>query len=373
MSFTAKVLKNDEKAIYNLRSLYKEYGYSLYKVGKFEEYDLYASNRSFLVSGNILSFTDTDGKLLALKPDVTLSIVKNISDGDMRTHKFCYNENVYRTSANSNGFKEIMQTGLECIGDIDLYSECEVITLAIKSLNEISEDSLLDISHMGFIDGLLTEARIDESKRSELLSAIESKNTHALEALCDGIDDDMKQRLSKLASIYMPINEALSTLETMVIGEKMRAAYENLCGIGKMLKASGLDSKIFVDFSVVNDVSYYDGVCFKGFVNGLPDSVLSGGRYDGLLARLGKKQGAIGFAVYLDCLERLDSGEDKYDVDTLIVYGKDVDVAEIAKARAEFSKNGESVLVCSAPDKELRYKRLVKITDGGIETIETND
>jgi ATP phosphoribosyltransferase regulatory subunit len=75
------VLERDESAVFALRSLYSSYGYSQYKMGKFEEYDLYAHNKSFLVSERILSFTDTDGRLMALKPDVTLSIVKNVDDG----------------------------------------------------------------------------------------------------------------------------------------------------------------------------------------------------------------------------------------------------------------------------------------------------
>lgn len=41
-------------------------------MSKFEEYDFYAENRSFLHSEAILTFTGLDGKLLALKPDVTL-------------------------------------------------------------------------------------------------------------------------------------------------------------------------------------------------------------------------------------------------------------------------------------------------------------
>ena len=118
MNYFSNVLKSDEKAIYSLRALYREYGYSLYKVSKFEEYDLYAHNKSFLVSSNILTFTDTNGKLLALKPDVTLSIVKNISNGDTVTHKLCYNENVYRTSSDSDGFREIMQTGCRLVAQL---------------------------------------------------------------------------------------------------------------------------------------------------------------------------------------------------------------------------------------------------------------
>ena len=76
-----KSLKKDEQAVLLLRKLYQSYGYQPYKMSRFEEYDLYAKNKSFLVSENILTFTDTNGKLMALKPDVTLSIIKNIPDG----------------------------------------------------------------------------------------------------------------------------------------------------------------------------------------------------------------------------------------------------------------------------------------------------
>ena len=61
------------------------------------------------------------GKLLALKPDVTLSIIKNGEDRPGEKQKVCYNENVYRISDRTRQYKEIMQAGLECIGDIDLY------------------------------------------------------------------------------------------------------------------------------------------------------------------------------------------------------------------------------------------------------------
>ena len=114
------VVKNDERAIFNLRSLYEEYGYSRYKMSKFEEYDLYVRNKDFLVSDNIITFTDTDGKLMALKPDVTLSIIKNSLD-TTSVSKVYYNENVYRVSKGTHSFKEIMQVGLECIGNIDEY------------------------------------------------------------------------------------------------------------------------------------------------------------------------------------------------------------------------------------------------------------
>ncbi len=70
-------LKPDEKATLELRGLFEKFGYQKYKMGKFEEYSLYATNRDFLTGDKVLTFTDLDGRLLAMKPDVTLSVINN--------------------------------------------------------------------------------------------------------------------------------------------------------------------------------------------------------------------------------------------------------------------------------------------------------
>ena len=113
------VLENGEKLIFALRQLYAQQGYKRYQMSKFEEYDLYARNKDFLVSDNVITFTDTTGKLLALKPDVTLSIIKGDKDNPETTKKVFYNENVYRVSKGSGSFQETMQTGVECFGNVE--------------------------------------------------------------------------------------------------------------------------------------------------------------------------------------------------------------------------------------------------------------
>lgn len=90
-----RYIKNDEEAILKFKNLYKKFGYRQYKMNKFEEYDLYAENKNFLLNSNIITFTDLNGKLMALKPDVTLSIAKNVKETE-GTQKLYYNENVYR-------------------------------------------------------------------------------------------------------------------------------------------------------------------------------------------------------------------------------------------------------------------------------------
>ena len=315
MSFDAKILNNCEKAIFELRSLYKSYGYEQYKVNKFEEYDLYMKNKSFLVSENVLTFTDTNGKLMALKPDVTLSIIKNIKESEA-LKKVYYNEIVYRPNG-ENGFYEINQTGLECIGDIDTTAVCEVITLAIKSLQNISESYLLNISHNGFIAGLLSETNTDEQTKLNLLKAVSQKNTSVVKTLCENADISSKisDALCDLSLIYEPFQTASEKLKSLILNEQMQLAFNEIEKINSVLSENKLDEKVMIDFSIENDMNYYNGIIFNGFVGELSQSILAGGRYDNLVQKMGKKKGAIGFAVYLDLLERIDensSNDDEY-------------------------------------------------------------
>ena len=156
------ILPKEETAVLAMRSLYESFGYTKYKMSKFEDYDLYRDNKQFLPKGEIITFSGRDGRLLALKPDVTLSIVKNSRDDLSTVQKLYYNENVYRGMDGEH--REIMQVGLECIGEIDLYSTCEVIRLAKKSLQIICENSILDISHGAFVNGLLDAAGLPECR-----------------------------------------------------------------------------------------------------------------------------------------------------------------------------------------------------------------
>ncbi len=375
MKFSENVLKNDERALFALRDLYQCYGYSRFKVSKFEEYDLYARNKNFLVSENILTFTDTNGKLMALKPDVTLSIVKNIGAEDGATHKLYYNENVYRTSGGRDGFGEIMQAGLECIGDIGIYDTGEVLTLAQKSLALISEDYILDLSHMGFVTGLLENAGIDAEGTEVLLDLIANKNLPAIKAYCKqyAVDAEVTDAVCAITSLYEPIDAALKQIAHIVRGDKMQDAYNQLIAVAAQMRAHGSLERVYLDFSIVNDMSYYNGIIFRGFINGIPDGVLSGGRYDSLLQKMGKRGGAIGFAVYLDLLERLNVKTEKFDVDALVLCDEDTDKNALALWAEDMRRNGKSVLVQSRLPDDVTYRQLLRFGKGGVEALETND
>lgn len=366
--FDADLLKNDEKAIFSLRALYAGYGYKPYKMSKFEEYSLYSRNMDFLVSQNIITFNDTDGRLLALKPDVTLSIIKNSKDEPGCVQKVYYNENVYRVSPGTHTFREIMQTGLECIGDLDIYNIIEVIELAAKSLAVISTEFVLDISHMGILSAVIDDCTDDAELKQQLAALLSQKNSHDIRSLCreHGIAEDRCEKLCRLMSIYGEMGSVIERLADICSDGKAKAPFEELKLIYSFLCGTELAKNIHFDFSTANDMNYYNGIVFKGFIQNIPDSVLSGGRYDTLLRKMGRKAGAVGFAVYLDVLEQLSTAQSDFDVDVLILYNEATDTQTLINNVNELASSGASVTTQKAVPEKLRFKQMIDLREKGV-------
>ena len=364
------LLKNEESAVFELRKLYSSFGYQQFKMSKFEEYDLYVRNKSFLVSDHIITFTDTNGKLMALKPDVTLSIVKNSKVTPGCVQKVYYNENVYRVSGSSHSYKEIMQVGLECLGDIDDYAISEVVMLAAESLARISPDFVLDISHLGLLSAAIDATGISNSARQELLRCVGEKNLHGVEEICrtESIAEEALIPLKALMSSYGDPKTVLEKLDALLTAESFRESLAQLRSILAVVPSE----KIRIDFSVINDMNYYNGIVLKGFISGIPQSILSGGQYDLMMKRSGRSAGAIGFAIYLDLLEDLTSQRVEFDIDTVLLYDGDTDLGLLSKTVRELTAKGLSVTAQKAVPEKLKYRQLLKLKESEVETLETN-
>lgn len=359
------ILKREEKAVFALRSLYRRYGYLPYKISKFEEYEYYIRNKDFLVSDRIITFNDTSGRLMALKPDVTLSIIKHCDDQPGCKKKVYYNESIYRASGTNHQFKEMMQTGLECVGDIDLYDIFEAVSLAARSLGLIGGEFVLQISHLGVLSAVLDAVCPDAEFRHRAASCIAGKNGHDLARLCGefGIDAAETERLSRFVSVYGERNQVLDTLETLC-GEVARDPLDELRLLSELLDDSPCSDRIVFDFSVVNNMNYYSGIVFRGYLSGVCDGILAGGQYDRLMEKMGRNAGAIGFALYLDLLEQLPSERSGYDVDVLLLYDPDTDPRMLAQKIRLLTAEGKTVSAQKVVPPKLRHRECVDLRKG---------
>ena len=236
MNIPDDILTPAEAFALRLRELFARRGYTRYEMNKFEEYDLYANNRKFF-GGDIITFTGAGGRLMALRPDVTLSVVKNVVPEDgKRFARVYYHESVYRRAGLSREFRELKQCGVECIGGVGEAETANLLALAWESLTLFGGRCVLDVSHAG-----------SAKKRDE--------------------------------------------------SDRIIARFKELCP----------EADIRVDLDVPQDSDYYNGIIFKGYVEGYPSEVLSGGRYDKLMKKFGKPYTAAGFAVYADMYRGGDS------------------------------------------------------------------
>ena len=360
-------LTEKEQYIYTLRELYSKFGYIPYRMGKFEEYDLYSRNKDFLISDSVITFTDTNGKLMALKPDVTLSIIKNNRALCGRTEKLFYNENVYRVAKGTNTFKEIMQAGVECIGDIDSYSIGECLYLAAESLECYRPDEafLLNVSSLDILMLMVENITEDRGIQNEIIRCVSEKNTHEILSICkeNEIDPALYEPLMKLLSLYGKAQTVLPEIKNLCenIGEEEKA--DELSRAISVFEGSQLYENINIDFSVVSDHNYYNGVIFKGYVPNVPGAVLSGGQYDKLMRKMHRKSRAVGFAVYLDMLDFTEGSS--YDVDILLIYEKETKPCVLKKAIQKLSADGSTVRALRRDDEKLKYKKLLRLYPSG--------
>lgn len=359
-------LKPEEQATLTLRGLYEQFGYKKYKMSKFEEYSLYAANKDFLAGDKVIAFTDLDGRLLALKPDVTLSIIKNTNATEAESEKLYYIENVYRESRESNNFKEIPQMGLEYIGHQDNYSITEVLALACRTLRTVNSEYILEVSHMSFATELLHSMNVSDDVYFHLLKLVRNKNKDGIRKIASGAGLDKKQAESMcmLTDLYGSFSRTIKKAEKLCVNDEMEDALRQLEDIYQGLKATGDDRNVQMDLSMVNDIDYYNGIIFRGYFRKLARNVLAGGQYDRAMMMFGKNTGALGFALYLNEISMLDTNKAEYDVDAAIEYDSSNTAAQIAKAVECLQSKGLSVRAESKIADGLRYRQLYSLKEG---------
>ena len=112
-------------------------------------------------------------------------------------------------------------------------------------------------------------------------------------------------------------------------------------------------------------MNYYNSLVFRGYIEGIPTGVLSGGQYNKLMSKMGKKSKAVGFAVYLDLLERLNNQENEFDADVVVLYDNKTPPAQIFACVQEYVKSGKTVLALKNLPQNIRYMEKTDLTKGG--------
>ena len=328
----------------NLRKLYDSYGYKKISLPNFEEYDLYNENKDFIL-GNILTIMNPSGNLLALRPDITLSVAKKISkEKTLKYDKVYYQENIYTTSKYI-GYSEKEQLGVELIGKETLFLNFEIVSLALKSLEIMSKKNMLVLSHAGFISSIFENLELEYEIKEKIFEYINNKNVHEIKIILKNnknISDELKNLIYELPNLSGNIEEIEKKLSKYELNPKIIKILSGLKDLYNLIIKFHSRKKIIFDFSIIKNLKYYNGIIMQGFIDKIPNAVLSGGRYDKLFEKFGVDTGAIGFAVVTDNLNEFYKNENQKDFDILLLYDES-DFGKLAEIVDKLVKDGNRV------------------------------
>lgn len=321
-----------------LSGIFKSKGYCEIVTPGLEFFDVFNLNSRYFPQESMYKLSDNKGRLLVVRPDSTMPIARvaatRLRDAKLPLRLY-YRQNVYRNKPVMRGRSdEIHQMGIELIGSDSKRADLEVISSAIEVLASFeNEDFRFELGDIGFFRELVNKLDADTIAKEEIRSLIEVKNYPALNDLLDSIgNNEITNALKQLPRLFGG-EEVFDKAAELYDDEKIRGVISELRGLYNSLIELGYGGKITIDLGIVNKLDYYTGVVMKGYLRGYGDAVLSGGRYNKLLAEFGYDVPATGFAVNVDAAAKVMKQSHIYSapVPDVIVYGSDGFVMEAIK------------------------------------------
>jgi len=291
-----------------LHSLIASYGYEDIQTPTFEYFDVFSKEIGTTPSKELYKFFDKEGNTLVLRPDFTPSIARCAAKYFMeetRPIRFSYKGNTFTNTSNLQGkLKEVTQMGVELIGDPSVEADGEMIALVVESLKAAGvKEFQVSIGQVEYFKGLCQEAGLDEETEMDLRACISGKNFFAAQELLKerNVADPYREVLLKVADLFNSMN-SLEDAKKLVHNDRSLAAIERLEKLDAVLKLYGVEEHVSYDLGMLSKYNYYTGVIFKAYTYGVGNAIITGGRYNTLLARFGKDAPAVGFAIVIDDL-----------------------------------------------------------------------
>ncbi|WP_101909582.1 ATP phosphoribosyltransferase regulatory subunit [Marasmitruncus massiliensis] len=345
-----------DEAVFRLTAMFRSRGYRQVMTPAIEFYDVFGSSGTYFPQENMYKLTDNRGRLMVMRPDCTIPIARlaatRLTAMPMPLRLY-YSQNVYRMGHDERGKRdEIFQTGVELIGSNSLRSDLEIVELAASGLSDLNGESFrLEICHIGYFRALIDSLDTDDATKEEIRQSVEQKNYAALNDLLEQFGSSKAAAALK----YLPrlfggeevFEKAYSLFDENGAKESLdylKSIYEDLCQLE-------LEDRVLIDLGLVNQAEYYTGIIFRGYLDGIGEPVLSGGRYDNLIHDFGVSLSATGFAVTVDLVTGA-VGHPAQKVPDILVFADENHLPQAINYIKSLAQNGLTVENCVLDDFE---------------------
>ena len=364
-------LEAEKKVTGTLAALFETEGYRQVRTPGLEFLSVFETNASYFPPEEMFKLSDNKGRLVAVRPDSTIAIARLTATklkGAKLPLRIYYAQSVYRRQPEHRGHDaEVMQMGVEMIGEAGFGADVDIINLAIRSLQAAYSGRFrIEIGHVGIYKRLVERLGAGGEAKERIHRYVTAKNFSALEEVLDGFMDRTTAALIlKLPGLFGGA-EALAEAKALFEGydSSITEMLDYLGNVTGELTKSGLDTEVMLDLGLVNRAEYYSSLVFRGYGESAGEPLLSGGRYDGLFREFGDDLPATGFGVNIDLLaEVLAKGPDNASEASCLEEGKRALRVALTKGRLEkdFMEILDKAGYDTAPLREKGRKLLVEL------------
>jgi ATP phosphoribosyltransferase regulatory subunit len=289
-------------------SVFESWSYEEVITPSVDYYDLFEQGMGQREAQRGFRFTDNDGRLLALRPDVTSSVARmaaTLLSERPRPLRFCYAAPVFRqqTQSHAEWRRENTQLGCELIGVGGKPADLEVLRLAAEILSRLNLQSsyCITINNVEIFNGIAAELNLQPPVREQLRRLIDTREAAELQRFLQDYEG------SEARAFAHPIQltgkrDVIRAARSVITNARSIAALDSLEELWTALESFNLQDAFDIDLGDVSSLDYYTGLSLKIFVRGAGSSVGRGGRYDGLTGSFGRAEPAVGFVLNLDAL-----------------------------------------------------------------------
>ena len=261
-------------------------GFTEYEGPELESLELYTEKSGEEIVGQLYHFQDKGEREVALRPEMTPTLARMVASQHRNYRKpikWFSIPRLFRYERPQKGrHREHYQWNCDMVGEKSVMAEAELIgtlCLGLSLLGLSAKDVVVKVSDRSWWDSFLEKEGVGEAERPGVL--------RALDRMEGATQEQRREKLGGLA----PAVEA--------VWQGRSEDSEAVQGVHRGVKGLGYGDWCETDYRVVRGLAYYTGVVFEVHDRaGKLRAVAGGGRYDGLLKRLGGEDlPAVGFGM----------------------------------------------------------------------------
>lgn len=333
----------------DIDGMFETWGYKEVITPTVEFYETFNNSSQSLNEEDMYKFFDNRGRILVLRPDMTIPIARvvqtKLKDADTPI-KLRYVSNIFRVHQSFGGKRnEFTDCGVELVGLEGEKSDLEVLVLALEALKKLElDDFKLEIGNIGFLKGILNNLEITKDQKETIAQFIEDKNLKSLEDYLSelNIDEEYKVFLNKLPWMFGD-KSILNDAKKLAFNDDILSNIRYLETLYYELEKLGYGDNVTFDLGMAPRLNYYTGIIFRGYGEGVGNTLLRGGRYDKLIQNGDNSyMPSIGFSIDINSVIPIIKEKKKFINDKKVckIYYNDKEKVKAIKESMKLREEG---------------------------------